>query len=539
MRGAQPVARQQAREQHGEQRPQRGDADAPRPAAPASAPRNRGRGSRTGRRRRAPARPRRPQQARAARAATAASAITTPPTANTMAVVWKGGIGPLSAVRLASVAHSRMAPAPERGRGLCDDMAPLPLPQIRHLPRCARAGAQALMSRHAARNHRHAENRPGPAQPRGRRPRRQRRQAAQGARRGRRHGRRPRRLLRAVHHRLSARGPGAQAGLCGGRARQRSRRWRPRPADGGPGVHRRHHLGRGRQALQRGGAAGRRPRRRACASRSTCPTTACSTRSACSTSGPMPGPVELPRRAHRRADLRGHLEGGGVRVPAGDGLGDADLAQRLAVRLAQARPAHERRRGARDGDRAAAASTSTRSAARTSWCSTAPPSCSTPTASLAVQLPAWEEAVTRRRDAAHAAAAGAASRARAPCIEEQRRGRLPRLHAGPARLRRQERLSRRRAGPVGRHRLGAGRGAGGRRAGPRARALRDAALPLHLQREPRRCRRLRQGAGRALRHRADRRAGRGLRARRWPRCSRAARPTSPRRTSRAACAAPR
>ena len=42
-----------------------------------------------------------------------------------------------------------------------------------------------------------------------------------------------------------------------------------------------------------------------------------------------------------------------------------------------------------------------------------------------------------------------------------------------------------------------------------------------------------QGAGRALRHRADRRAGRGLSARRWPSCSPGASPTSPRRTSRA------
>ena len=50
-----------------------------------------------------------------------------------------------------------------------------------------------------------------------------------------------------------------------------------------------------------------------------------------------------------------------------------------------------------------------------------------------------------------------ALRARAPraAIEEQGRGGLPRLRAGPARLRRQERLSRRGAGPVGRHRLGA------------------------------------------------------------------------------------
>ena len=67
--------------------------------------------------------------------------------------------------------------------------------------------------------------------------------------------------------------------------------------------------------------------------------------------------------------------------------------------------------------------------------------------------------------------------------------------------------------------------------GPDARALRDAALPLHLQRQPRRRCRLRQGAGRALRHRADRRAGRGLRQGAGARCSRAGRPTLPRRTS--------
>ena len=35
-----------------------------------------------------------------------------PPMAKAMAVVWNGGIGPDSTVRLASVAHSRMAPTP-------------------------------------------------------------------------------------------------------------------------------------------------------------------------------------------------------------------------------------------------------------------------------------------------------------------------------------------------------------------------------------------------------------------------------------------
>ena len=87
------------------------------------------------------------------------------------------------------------------------------------------------------------------------------------------------------------------------------------------------------------------------------------------------GTHRLSRRAHRRADLRGHLARGSVRVPAGDGLRDADLAERLPVRLAQAGPQDERGRGARHGDGVCRSFTSTRSAARTSWCSTAPRSC--------------------------------------------------------------------------------------------------------------------------------------------------------------------
>ena len=94
-------------------------------------------------------------------------------------------------------------------------------------------------------------------------------------------GRRPRASSRAVHRRLSAGGPGAQAGVPGrlprgGRgARARDRRRRPGAAG-------RHALGRGRQALQRLSRCSTAARSRRCATRSTCRTTACSTRSACS-----------------------------------------------------------------------------------------------------------------------------------------------------------------------------------------------------------------------------------------------------------------
>ena len=72
--------------------------------------------------------------------------------------------------------------------------------------------------------------------------------------------------------------------------------------------------------------------------------------------------------------------------------------------------------------------------------------------SLAVQLPAFREAVVTTRwergdGGWHCAAGPLASPG------EGERGRLRRLHAGPARLCRQERLSRRRARPVRRHRL--------------------------------------------------------------------------------------
>ena len=75
------------------------------------------------------------------------------------------------------------------------------------------------------------------------------------------------------------------------------------------------------------------------------------------------------------------------------------------------------------------------------------------------------------------------------------------------------------------------------RSGADARARGDAALSLHLERIAERRRRLRQGARHPLRHRADRRAGRGRRARAGADVRRPRRATSPRRTSRAARAA--
>ncbi len=76
-------------------------------------------------------------------------------------------------------------------------------------------------------------------------------------------------------------------------------------------------------------------------------------------------------------------------------------------------------------------------------------------------------------------------------------GRLPRDGARPARLRAEEQLSRRAAGHVGRHRLGA-HGRGGRGcARAAARARRAAAVAVHHAAEPRRRRRIGAAAGHA------------------------------------------
>src|SRR5450631_3619891 len=76
--------------------------------------------------------------------------------------------------------------------------------------------------------------------------------------------------------------------------------------------------------------------------------------------------------------------------------------------------------------------------------------------------------------------------------------RLRGLRAGLARLRQQEWISRRGARPVRRHRFRIMRGDGGRRPRRRPRSLHHAALQIHRAGIARRCRGLRQGAGRAL-----------------------------------------
>ena len=95
--------------------------------------------------------------------------------------------------------------------------------------------------------------------------------------------------------------------------------------------------------------------------------------------------------------------------------------------------------------------------------------------------------------------------------------RLRGLRSRSARLRQQERLPRRGARAVRRHRLGAVRGDGGRCARSRARALHHAAVQIHRAGIARRRRRLRQGAGRALPGAADRQGGRRARRPRFRR----------------------
>ena len=97
--------------------------------------------------------------------------------------------------------------------------------------------------------------------------------------------------------------------------------------------------------------------------------------------------------------------------------------------------------------------------------------------SLAAQLPAFEENITTLR---WTKGDSRLALRRTDCAAGRRRqGRLCRLRAGPARLRQQERLSRRAAGRIRRHRLRAVRGDCRRCAGRGARARRDAAVPFH------------------------------------------------------------
>ncbi len=125
-------------------------------------------------------------------------------------------------------------------------------------------------------------------------------------------------------------------------------------ADGGPARAHRHALGRGRQALQRRRAARRRTHRgRALQGRSA--ELRRVRREARVRAGPAAGAGRLPRRAHRRADLRGHLDRRtSCECLAETGAEILHRAERLALLARQARRAPQRRGRARHRDRPAA-----------------------------------------------------------------------------------------------------------------------------------------------------------------------------------------
>ena len=300
-----------------------------------------------------------------------------------------------------------------------------------------------------------------------------------------------------------------------------------------PGRDGRHHLGRGRQALQL--------RRR-------CWTAAASQGVRFKVDLPNygvfdekrvfdirahAGAGQLPRRAHRRADLRGHLAGARCASACRRRARSCSISPNGSpVRLAQARSAHERGRGARDGDRPAAALRQ--------------PGRRPGRAGVRRRL------LRAQRRSPALPCSCRPGRRRSRVVEHAAHGRRLALRAGPsARASRSIDAAAYHAcvlglrdyvdkngfpgvvhGPLGRHRFGA--------RAPRMSADALGAERVHCVMLPYRYTsnvslsrrgRLRQGAGRALRHRADRRAGRRLPARRSARCSRAARPTSPRRTS--------
>ena len=249
-------------------------------------------------------------------------------------------------------------------------------------------------------------------------------------------GRRPRHVPRAVPRRLPAGGSGAEARLPGGLpsrlrgAGARDRGWRARRCwSACPG----RRTASSTTPTRCSTAGGSRP----CASRSTCRTTASSTRSASST----------PGRCRGRSPFKGVRIG----VPICEDIWTEEVVEclvetgaeillvpeRLALLARQERRAHEHRASRASSRAACRWSISTRSAGRTSSCSTAPPSCSTPIASLAAQLPAFARRWRSPHWRARRAAAGAAPRASARC-GRGRGGRLRGLRARPARLCREE-----------------------------------------------------------------------------------------------------
>ena len=360
------------------------------------------------------------------------------------------------------------------------------------------------------------------------------RQCRQGV--SRRHGRRRRRSGRPagiVPGRLSAGRPGAQAGLP---SRLPRRRRKPGAHDPERARHAgRYTLGRGRQALQCGRAPGRRQ-----AGGATLQGRSAQLRSVRREAGvrarPAAGTDQFPRRAHRRAHLRGRLGAGAGGMHRRDRRRDPAGAERLAVSPWHHRPAPERRGGAgRRGRSAARLRQPGRRPGRTGVRRRVlRPQCRSLDAGPARRLPrGGGDHPLGARECRLALPAGAGRGARG-----QGSGRLHRLHAGPARLCEQERLSGRGAGPVGGHRFRPVCGTRGRRPRGGAGALRHAALQVHVAGLARRRGGLRQGARRPVRHRVDRRRGRGARTGPGAADWRDAPATSPRRTCRRERAAP-
>ena len=301
---------------------------------------------------------------------------------------------------------------------------------------------------------------------------------ARAARPGRR--RRSAGVAGAVHHRLSAGRPRAEAGVPGGLPRgdrdpgARDRRRRPGRAD-------RQSLGRGRQALQRLCAPGRRAHRGAALQGQSAELRRVRRKAPVRPrAGGRPG--DRARRSRRCPDLRGHLAGrvGGLRerrrMPRRDRRRDHRGAERLALCPRQGRRAAVDRGGAGHRKRAAAGlSQPGRRPGRTGVRRRLlRPECRSVGRGAAAGLRRGHRhaALDQRRGRLALFRPGGAAARRRP-------GRLCRLCARPARLRPQERVSRGAAGHFGRHRFGAVRGDRGRCARRRQGAWRHAAVSLH------------------------------------------------------------
>ncbi len=340
-------------------------------------------------------------------------------------------------------------------------------------------------------------------------------------------GRRPDRLHRALSHRLPDRGSGAEAGVAeggtrglrGARARHGRRRAR-RSSSGFPGATDRSSITRSLCLIA---AASR-----ACATRTICPITACSTRSAYSRLVRCPEPIDFRGRQARRADLRGHLERGGVQGPGTSRRRPSDRAERLALLDGQAGGALRRCRDAGRRDAAAARlrqpggragrTRVRRRVLRAQWRRRA---CGAD-ARLGGRRSASPNGGAR-------AEAGIVSRARSP---RSRRGRPPTTSPASSAC---AITSTRTASPAS---CSGSRAASTRRCARRSPSMRSGASRVHGVMLPyvftsneslNDAAATRRGARCALRHHADRRRRRGADRRRSPRPSPAPSPTRPRR----------